>query len=58
MARYGTIKETAERYGISSTTVRRYIADGRITAHRMGPRLIRIDMDQVQRDLFGDTAVA
>lgn len=58
MSKYGTIKETAERYGISQTTVRRYIADGRITAHRVGPRLIRVDLDQVQRELFGNNNTA
>lgn len=58
MPKYGTIKETAERYGLSQTTVRRYIAEGRITAHRVGPRLIRVDLDQVQRELFGDNGTA
>lgn len=58
MPRYGTIKETAERYGISTTTVRRYIAEGRITAHRVGPRLIRVDLEQAQRELFGDSGTA
>ncbi|MGD9514275.1 excisionase family DNA-binding protein [Mycolicibacterium sp.] len=58
MSKYGTIKETAERYGISQTTVRRYIASGRITAHRVGPRLIRVDLDQVQRELFGNNGTA
>lgn len=58
MPKYGTIKETAERYGLSQTTVRRYIADGRITAHRVGPRLIRVNLDEVQRELFGDNGTA
>ncbi|MEZ0355506.1 excisionase family DNA-binding protein [Mycobacterium sp. SA01] len=58
MARYGTIKEAADQYQISETTVRRYIAEGRITAHRVGPRLIRIDLEKAQRELFGDTGTA
>lgn len=56
--RYATIREAAERYNISQTTVRRYIASGRITGHRVGPRLIRVDLDQVQRELFGDSGTA
>lgn len=56
--KYGTLKECAEEYGISVTTLRRWIADGRITAHRVGPRLIRLDLDQVRRELFGDKGTA
>lgn len=55
---YGTIKETAERFGLSQTTVRRYIADGIISAHRVGPRLIRIDLAKAERELFGDNGTA
>jgi len=33
--------------GCSTRTVRRYIADGRLTGYRMGPRLIRVDMAEV-----------
>jgi hypothetical protein len=32
----------------------RYIADGRLTAYRVGPRMIRLDADQVRRQLDGD----
>jgi hypothetical protein len=31
--------------------LRRYIAEGRITAHRIGPKLIRFDLDEVQAQL-------
>lgn len=59
MARkYGTLKECAEELGVSVTTLRRWVADGRITAHRVGPRLIRLDLDQVRRELFGDKGTA
>ena len=57
-SKYATIREAAERYNISQTTVRRYIANGRITGHRLGPRLIRVDLDQVERELFGDNGTA
>jgi excisionase family DNA binding protein len=34
--------------GCHTRTVRRYIADGRLTGYRMGPRLIRVDMAEVE----------
>ena len=37
-----TQQEIAEMFGISDRTVRRMIADCRIPAHRLGPRLVRI----------------
>ena len=42
-----SIKETAEYLGISTKTVHRYIADGRLRAVRLGPRLIRVDASSV-----------
>ena len=45
--------EAAETYGVSIRTIRRYIADGRITAYRVGPRVIRLDPDQVAKELLG-----
>jgi len=42
-----TIKKTAEHLGVSEKTVRRYIAQGRLKAHRVGPRLIRIDRESL-----------
>jgi excisionase family DNA binding protein len=34
--------------GCHTRTVRRYIADGRLTGYRMGPRLIRVDLAEVE----------
>ncbi|MDQ1305876.1 MAG: hypothetical protein QG671_1708, partial [Actinomycetota bacterium] len=28
-------------------TIRRWISNGRITGYRMGPRLIRVDLDEL-----------
>lgn len=39
-----TIKDAAERFAVTPKTVRRWIADGKIEAHRCGGRLIRIDV--------------
>lgn len=47
-----TIAEAAERYGVSTRTIRRYIANGLLPAYRMGPRLVRIeeaDLDRIEQ---------
>ncbi|WP_168627354.1 helix-turn-helix domain-containing protein [Cryobacterium sp. BB307] len=38
-----TLRDTAERLSISEKSVRRWIADGRLKAVRIGPRMIRVD---------------
>lgn len=48
-----TVSEVAERYGLSTKTVRRYVASGTLPARRVGPRLIRLDADEVEAALFG-----
>ncbi|MEB3023925.1 excisionase family DNA-binding protein [[Mycobacterium] crassicus] len=42
-----SIAEAAEHFGVSGMTVRRWIAAGRLSAHRVGPRLIRLDRDEL-----------
>ncbi len=44
-----SIPETAEWLGVSVATVRRMIARGEIPALRIGPRLVRIDPDDVKK---------
>ena len=43
-----SIRQVAEYWGVSDRTVRRYIADGTISAARIGPKLVRIDRAQVE----------
>lgn len=50
-----SINEVAEEFGISPRTVRRYIANGRLTAYKVGPRLVRLDPDQVRKQLLGES---
>jgi excisionase family DNA binding protein len=40
-------KQGAEFLGVAEKTIRRYIAQGRLKAHRVGPRLIRIDRESL-----------
>lgn len=42
-------QQVAAEFGISDRTVRRMIADGRIPAHRLGPRLVRIRRADAQQ---------
>lgn len=44
-----TIPDTAEYLGTSPRTIRRLIAAGKLPAYRYGPRLIRIDPEDVNR---------
>ena len=45
--RLGTMKQAAEALGMCDRTIRRYIADGRLTAYRVGKRAIRVDLDSL-----------
>ncbi|MET0888163.1 MAG: helix-turn-helix domain-containing protein [Mycetocola sp.] len=47
-SRLGTIQDAAAYWSISTKTVRRYIAQGLIKAERIGPRLIRVDLDSLE----------
>jgi excisionase family DNA binding protein len=51
MTRRVTLQEVADTYQLSTRTLRRYIASGRLTAVRIGPKLIRLDPEQVEQEL-------
>ena len=40
-----------ESVGVSTKTVRRWIASGQLAGYRMGPRLLRVDPDDLDRML-------
>jgi excisionase family DNA binding protein len=46
--RWGSIERAALTAGVSTRTIRRRIADGSITGYRFGPRVIRVDLDEVE----------
>lgn len=56
--RYATINQTAEYLGVTDRTVRQMIADGRLTAYRNGPRIVRLDLAEVDAAMrpFGGVA--
>jgi excisionase family DNA binding protein len=41
------IKQCAIEINCSERTVRRYIAEGRLNAVRIGPRMLRVDRDSL-----------
>lgn len=44
-----TVAEAAKLYSVHPKTIRRWIAEGRIRAERVGPRLIRIDAEELRK---------
>jgi excisionase family DNA binding protein len=49
-----SIQSAAEQYEISPRTIYRWIAEGRITAYRVGPRLVRLDADEIRKQFEGE----
>jgi excisionase family DNA binding protein len=47
--RWSSPDEGASYAGVSSRTIRRRIADGSLPAHRFGPRLIKIDLNDLDQ---------
>jgi excisionase family DNA binding protein len=44
---YITILETAEYLGVTERTVRQAIADKRLRAYRLGRRIVRLRVDEI-----------
>ena len=47
--RYASFAEAAEYAGPHERTLRRYVIDGRLTGYRVGPKILRVDLDEVDR---------
>lgn len=45
--RLADLERAAEYAGCAARTIRRRIADGTLTGYRMGPRLIRVDLNEL-----------
>lgn len=45
--RLSSLPDAAEQYGVCTKTLRRYISAGRITGYRFGPRMLRVDLDEL-----------
>lgn len=49
--RLAKISDAAELASCSVVTIRRRIADGSLPAYRLGPRLLRVDLDELEAAL-------
>lgn len=45
--RIASIAAAAEYAGVSTKTIRRYITAGRLAGYRVGPRLVRVNLAEV-----------
>ncbi|MDP9026435.1 MAG: helix-turn-helix domain-containing protein [Actinomycetota bacterium] len=45
---WGTVREAATLFKVSDKTIRRMISRGDIRAERIGPRLIRVDLNSLE----------
>jgi excisionase family DNA binding protein len=45
--RLDSISNAADYAGVCTKTIRRWIASGHLSAYRVGPKLIRVDLDQL-----------
>lgn len=52
------LSEAAEYAGVHPRTLRRRIADGTLTGYRMGTRIIRVDLNEVDALLVPVTGAA
>jgi excisionase family DNA binding protein len=45
--RLANVDRAAEYAGVHVKTIRRWVSTGRLTAYRLGPKLLRIDLNQI-----------
>ena len=55
---YESVANAAARVGVSTKTVRRWIASGQLAGYRVGARLLRVDPDDVDQMLTPIPTVA
>lgn len=48
------LTKVAAEVGVHPRTIRRYVSSGRLTAWRVGPRLLRVDIDEARAVLLGE----
>lgn len=45
--RWASLAEASEHLGVSQKTLRRMISSGTVTGYRVGPRLLRVDLREL-----------
>ena len=53
--RYATLAVAAEYACLNPRTIRRRIAAGDLKGYRMGPRVVRVDLNELDRVLAGES---
>lgn len=56
--RLESLQDAADRLGVSVSTIRRQIAAGKLTGYRLGPRILRVNPEEVNQTLQLTTAWA
>jgi excisionase family DNA binding protein len=56
--RFASIQAAAEMYDVDPKTVRRWIASGLIHGYRMGDRLIKVDLDEIDTQVVQEVPAA
>lgn len=56
--RLESLQDAADRLGVSVSTIRRLIADGKLTGYRLGNRILRVNPEEVDQTLQTTTAWA
>lgn len=51
LRRLASVALAAEHADCNPRTIRRYIAQGLIRGYRVGPRLVKVDLDEIDRVL-------
>ncbi|MDE0545489.1 AlpA family transcriptional regulator [Microbacterium sp. C7(2022)] len=57
LAGWATMNQAAAALGVSRDTIRRMIARGEIYAERIGPRLVRVDLESIRPVPLGPAPV-
>jgi excisionase family DNA binding protein len=47
--RYASVRKAAEAFDVNPRTIHKWICDGLISSYRVGHRLIKVDLDEVER---------
>ncbi len=51
--RLASVTIAANYIGVAEVTIRRHIAAGTLTAFRLGPQVLRVDLNEIDRVLLG-----
>jgi excisionase family DNA binding protein len=52
--KYASMKTAAETYDVDQATIKRWIARGLIRGYRMGERLIKVDLNEIDAKVVRD----